>query len=53
MGFGVNEHQRKLLEFLIAELGLLPWKDLKRKFQRLQKLYMPLLDIPEWRGLGK
>jgi hypothetical protein len=53
VGYGVNEHQRKLLDFLIAKLGLSPWKDLKRKFQRLQKQYMPLLDIPEGgEGLG-
>lgn len=53
VGYGVNEHQRKLLDFLIAELGLSPWKDLKRKFQRLQELYMPLLEIPEGgEGLG-
>ncbi len=50
VGYGVDEHQRKLLDFLIAELGLSPWKDLKRKFERLQKLYMPLLEIPV--GLG-
>jgi hypothetical protein len=47
VGYGVNEHQRQLLDFLITELGLFPWKDLRRKFQRLQKLYMPLLEIPE------
>jgi len=53
VGYGVNEHQRKLLDFLTAELGLSPWKDLKRKFQRLQKLYFPLLEIPEHReGFG-
>jgi hypothetical protein len=53
VGYGVNEHQRKLLDFLIAEIGLSPWKDLKRKFQRLQKLYLPLLEIPECgKGLG-
>jgi hypothetical protein len=53
VGYGVNEHQRTLLDFLIAEIGLSPWKNLKRKFQRLQKLYMPLLEIPEGgEGLG-
>lgn len=53
VGYGVNEHQRKLLDFLIAELGLSPWKDLKRKFQRLQKLFMPMLEIPPGgEGLG-
>lgn len=46
-GYGVNEHQRKLLDFLIAKLRLSPWKDLKRKFRRLQKQYMPLLEIPD------
>ncbi len=53
VGYGVNEHQRHLLDFLIAELGLSPWKDLKRKFKRLQKLYMPLLEISHrWSGPG-
>jgi hypothetical protein len=47
VGYGVNERNRQLLDFLIAELGLSPWKDLKRKFHRLQKRYMPLLKIPE------
>ena len=47
VGFGVSEHQRKLLDFLVAKLGLSPWTDLKRKFQRLQTQYMPLLEIPE------
>lgn len=47
VGYGVNEHQRKLLDFLIAELGLSPWNDLKRKFKRLQKLYFPLLEVPD------
>jgi hypothetical protein len=47
VGYGVNEHQRQLLDFLIAELGLSPWKDLRRKFQRLQKRYLPLLKMPE------
>lgn len=46
-GYGVNEHQRNLLDFLIAQLGLSPWKDFQRKFQRLQKRYMPLLKLPE------
>jgi hypothetical protein len=51
VGYGVNEYQRKLLDFLTSELGLTPWKDAKRKFRRLQKQYLPLLDIPtkdEW-----
>ncbi len=47
VGYGVDEQQRRLLNFLIAKLGLRPWKDLKRKFERLQKLYIPLLEMPE------
>jgi hypothetical protein len=47
VGYGISEPQRRLLDFLITELGLSPWKDLERKFQRLQKLYRPLLEIPE------
>jgi hypothetical protein len=53
VGNGVDEHQRQLLDFLIEKLGLSPWKDLKRRFHRLQKLYMPLLEIPAGgEGLG-
>ena len=53
IGYGVSDYNRKVLEFLIAELGLSPWKGLKQKFERLQKLYYPMLDIPEeGKGLG-
>jgi hypothetical protein len=48
VGYGVNGHQRKLLDFLATELGLVPWKDLKRKFLRLQERYMPLLEKTLW-----
>jgi hypothetical protein len=48
---GVDEHERRLLDFLIAELGLVPWKDLKRKFRRLQRIYGPLLEIPDFDSL--
>ncbi len=46
-GYWVDERKRKLLDFLIDELGLTPWKDLKTKFQRLQNRYMPLLEISD------
>jgi hypothetical protein len=52
VGYGVNEHQRQLLDFLIAELGLSPWNDLRRKFQQLQKRYLPLLKMPEDESWG-
>jgi hypothetical protein len=47
IGLGVDEHQRKLLDFLIAELDLSPWRKLKQRFERLQAKYMPLLEMPE------
>jgi hypothetical protein len=47
VGYVLDNHQRDVLQFLIEELGLSPWKDLKRKFKHLQKLYMPLLQIPD------
>lgn len=46
VGYGVDVHQRMLLDYLIAELGLSPWTDLKRKFHRLQKQYLPRLELP-------
>ncbi len=52
VGYGVDEHQQNLLNFLIEKLGLSPWKNLKRRFQRLQKLYLPRLEIPA-HGLAK
>ena len=47
LGLGVDANKRKLLDFLTTELGLSPWKDLKRKFADLQNRYMPLLEMPE------
>ena len=44
VGYGVDEHQQTLLNFLIEKLGLSPWKDLKRRFRRLQKLYLGSSD---------
>jgi len=52
VGYGVDEHKRKLLDFLIAELGLSPWSDLKQKFWRLQEVYMPLLQMPQEKDFG-
>jgi hypothetical protein len=43
VGFGVNDHQRRVMDYLISELGLRPWKDLKRKFKRLQRTYLHCL----------
>lgn len=52
VGLGVNENQRRVLDFLIEQLGLSPWKNLKKRFDRLQKRYLPLLEIPpEWTRL--
>lgn len=48
VGYGVDDHSRKLLDFLIAGLGLSPWKDLKGKFLRLQELYMKLLNVRDF-----
>lgn len=39
VGFGVNVEQRRVLELLIAEFGLSPWKDLQHKFEDLQARY--------------
>lgn len=47
IGLGINETHRELRDFVIEELQLSPWKQLKRKFQRLQKQYLPLLEMPE------
>lgn len=46
VGFGVDEHQRKLLSFLRDEFRLEPWKNLRKKFERLQKDYLPQLQLP-------
>jgi hypothetical protein len=32
VGYGVDEHQLKLLDFLKDEFGLAPWKDVRQKF---------------------
>jgi hypothetical protein len=45
-GFGVNQHQHEVLDFLIQRLGLKPWKGIERRFNRLQKKYLPLLEVP-------
>jgi hypothetical protein len=47
VGYGVNEHQRKVLDYLANELELVPWKDVKRKFNRLQRQVLPLLEVPD------
>jgi hypothetical protein len=47
VGYVLDDHQQRVLSFLIEELGLKPWKDLKRRFQRLQQLYMHLLQVPD------
>jgi len=47
VGFGVNEMQRKVLDFLRNELKLQQWPNLKSRFLELQEKYMPLLRIPE------
>jgi hypothetical protein len=46
VGFGVDPQQRQLLDFLKEELKLEPWKDVRKKFDRLQKTYLPLLEMP-------
>jgi hypothetical protein len=47
VGYVLDDRKREVLRFLIEELGLSPWKDLKGKFRRLQELYMPLLQVPK------
>jgi hypothetical protein len=47
VGYFVDEQQRPVLDFLIQELGLTPWRDLPMKFQRLQERYLPLLEVPD------
>lgn len=46
VGFGVNRHQRQLLDLLIDRFDLKPWKYSKQKFRRLQRDYVPMLDVP-------
>jgi hypothetical protein len=45
VGFGVNQEEKKVLNYLIEQCGLMPWKSVKRKFKLLQKKYLPLLDL--------
>jgi hypothetical protein len=47
VGFGVDEHQQRLLDLLIERLDLVPWKAPKRRFRQLQKEIVPLLKTPE------
>ena len=46
-GFVPSDNQREILNFLIENLGLSPWTDLRQKFEQLQSTYMPLLEIPD------
>jgi hypothetical protein len=44
LGFGVNEEQRPVLEYLRKAMKLRPWRDSQRKFSRLQR-HLPLLEL--------
>lgn len=44
LGFGVNDQQRPVLEFLRKSMKLRPWRDPQRKFARLQRC-LPLLEL--------
>lgn len=46
VGFGVNQHQRLLLDFLTKEFGLNPWSS-KERFEELQARYEHLIEWPE------
>jgi hypothetical protein len=45
VGFVHDDCGQRLLALLVARLNLQPWPD-ARRFEYLQKRYMPLLDLP-------
>jgi hypothetical protein len=44
-GFGVSNEQLTVLQYLRDAMGLHPWRDPIRKFQRLQRKYLPHVQL--------
>lgn len=45
IGLGVNDNQRPVLEFMRRRLALKPWRNVPRKFARLQRAYLKRLEL--------
>jgi hypothetical protein len=45
IGLGINEGQRPVLELLRQRLALKPWRNVPRKFARLQRDYLKSLEL--------
>lgn len=45
IGFGVNEEQRSVLHYLRKRMQLKPWRNPSRKFAKLQRTYLPHLEL--------
>jgi hypothetical protein len=46
VGLTVDDHKSGLLRLLIERFGLIPWREPKTKFDRLQERYFATLQIP-------
>jgi hypothetical protein len=44
-GFGVNEEQRPVLQYLRKRMQLRPWRNPSKKFAKLQRTYLPHLEL--------
>lgn len=47
VGYGVDDHQRALLDFLTHEFELVPWKNVEAKLATLAEKYKKLLTMPD------
>ncbi len=44
-GFGVSDEHRPVLQYVRKRLRLRPWRDAARKFAKLQRTYLPHLEL--------